>query len=121
MRVSKVMIVDDDVVMVKLLQTLLELDGFDISIANRGADVLGQARSVQPDIFLIDFHLTDMDGTEIVKQLRGDADFADKPIIVASGLDVEDDVIKAGATAFLIKPFEPSDLPGLFNQLISGA
>lgn len=117
---SKVLIVDDDITIVKLLKTLLELDGFDVYSASRGMDVMGQARKIQPDIFLIDFHLSDMDGTEIVQSLRADAEFAEKPIVVASGLDVEDEVIKAGATAFLVKPFEPSDLPVLFNQLISG-
>ncbi|MDZ4766248.1 MAG: response regulator [Chloroflexota bacterium] len=119
--VFKVLIVDDDVTIVKLLRTLLELDGFEVFSALRGGDVMTQANQCQPDIFLIDFHLTDMDGTEVVQRLRADATFAEKPIVVASGLDVEDEVIKAGATAFLVKPFEPSELPILFNQLISGA
>lgn len=117
---SKVLIVDDDVTIVKLLRTLLELDGFEVYSAARGGEVMNQANQCQPDIFLIDYHLTDMDGTEVVERLRADPIFRDKPIVVASGLDVEDEVIKAGATAFMVKPFEPSDLPILFNQLISG-
>lgn len=116
---SKVMIVDDDRTTVKLLQTLLELDGFEISVAPRGADVLPLARQVHPDVFLMDYHLSDMDGVEVVRTLRADPMFANIPIIMASGLDVEEEAMKAGATTFLVKPFEPDALPGLFNSLIN--
>jgi DNA-binding response OmpR family regulator len=118
--VPKVLIVDDDRVTVKLLQTLLELDGFDVSTAPRGADVLPTARQSQPDVILMDYHLSDVDGVEVVRQLRAEADFARIPIVMASGLDVEEEAISAGATTFLVKPFEPDELPRLFNKLIEG-
>ncbi len=118
---SKVMIVDDDRTTVKLLQTLLELDGFEVSSAARGMDVLTLANRVQPDIFLMDYHLSDMDGVEVIKTLRQTSEFARTPIIMTSGLDVEDEALAAGASMFLVKPFEPGELPGLFNQLIGQA
>lgn len=119
---AKILIVDDDRTTVKLLQTLLELDGYEVGVAPRGADVLPTALEFQPDIFLMDYHLSDIDGVEIVRDLRGGAGggaFVKTPIVVASGLDVEDEVIEAGANAFLVKPFEPEDLPPLFNRLIA--
>jgi DNA-binding response OmpR family regulator len=116
---AKVMIVDDDKTTVKLLRTLLELDGFDVSIVALGAEVLHQARKVRPDLFLIDFHLADIDGVEVINSLRADASFASSPIVMASGLDVETEALKAGATTFLVKPFEPDTLSVLFNQLIA--
>lgn len=112
------MIVDDDHTTVKLLQTLLELDGYDVSVANRGGDVVELAHQVHPDIFLMDYHLTDMDGVDILRELRAGGPFANTPIIMTSGLDVEEEVMAAGASAFLVKPFEPDELPGLFNSLI---
>ncbi len=112
------MIVDDDRNTVKLLQTLLELDGFDVAIAPRGADVIPVAEEALPDIFLMDYHLADMDGVDIIRELRVHETFANTPIVMTSGLDVEDEAREAGATTFLIKPFEPGDLPGLFNSLI---
>lgn len=114
----KVMIVDDDRTTVKLLQTLLELDGFEVSIAGRGGEVMDLANQVQPDIFLMDYHLTDIDGVEILRELRASDTFANTPIVMTSGLDVKEEVIEAGANEFLVKPFEPEDLPGLFNRLI---
>lgn len=117
---SKVMIVDDDRTTVKLLQTLLELDGFEVQVVGRGADVLPQAQVFMPDIFLMDYHLADADGVEIIRQLRASEQFASTPIIMTSGLDVEDEALSAGASTFLIKPFEPEELPGLFSRLIAG-
>lgn len=118
---TKIMIVDDDQTTVTLLQTLLELDGYDVSVARRGADVIAAAEKNQPDLFLMDYHLSDMDSVDVLRDLRAHALFSSTPVVIASGLNVEDEVLEAGANRFLIKPFEPSDLPGLFNELIAGA
>ena len=115
----KVMIVDDDQTTVMLLQTLLELDGFDVTSVANGGDVVEAADKEKPDIFLMDYHLADMDGVEVLRDLRAGGPFANTPIVMASGLDVEDEVMKAGANAFLVKPFEPDELPKLFNKLLN--
>jgi DNA-binding response OmpR family regulator len=117
---TKVMIVDDDRTTVKLLQTLLELDNFEVHVAGRGMDVMPLAEKVKPDIFLMDYHLSDMHGVEILRLLRATPEFASTPVVVASGMDVSEEVLEAGANFFLIKPFEPDDLPPLFNRLIQG-
>ena len=115
---AKIMIVDDDRTTVRLLKTLLEMDGFEIAVAGRGMDVMPLAEEFLPDLFLMDYHLSDSDGVEIVRQLRQMDRFAATPIVMTSGLDVEEEALSAGATTFLVKPFEPEDLPGLFNNLI---
>jgi len=116
--VHKVLIVDDDRTTVKLLQTLLELDGFDVSAVGSGGEVIDAANAFQPDIFLMDYHLSDMDGVDILREMRAGGPFEATPIVMTSGLDVEDEVMEAGASAFLVKPFEPDALPVLFNKLI---
>jgi DNA-binding response OmpR family regulator len=113
------MIVDDDRNTVKLLQTLLELDGFEIIVAPRGGDVLPIAQEKKPDLFLMDYHLADMDGVDVVRELRASDTFASTPIVVASGLDVGEEVLEAGANHFMVKPFEPGDLAPLFNKLLA--
>lgn len=114
----RVMIVDDDRTTVTLLETLLQLDGFEVSLVGRGGDVLDAARRDNPDIFLIDFHLSDMNGPDVVHALRADAAFAAKPIVIASGMNVEDEAKAAGATMFLIKPLEPSTLADTLYGLL---
>ena len=117
---ANIMIVDDDSVTVKLLQTLLELEGFDVIPIRRGADVVPAVLQQNPDAILMDYHLQDMDGVEIVRDLRGRDEYASLPIIVTSGLNVETEAMEAGASLFLVKPFEPDELPRLFNQFIEG-
>ncbi len=114
----KILIVDDDRTTVKLLQTLLEIDGFEVWTASRGEKALETARETAPDVFLVDYHLADMQGVELVATLRSDPAFARTPIVMASGLDVEEHALKAGADRFLFKPFEPGQLADLFNRLI---
>jgi DNA-binding response OmpR family regulator len=63
--------------------------------------------------------LSDIDGVEVLRDLRAGTMFRQTPIVMTSGLDVEDEVMAAGADAFLVKPFEPDELPGLFNRLIA--
>ena len=114
------MIVDDDRTTVKLLQTLLELDGYQVAVVGRGADVVPLAQQTAPDIFLMDYHLSDMDGVEVIRELRALSQFASTPIVMTSGLDVKDEALRAGANVFLVKPFEPDQLPSLFDALIAG-
>ena len=114
------MIVDDDQTTVDLLKTLLELDDFQVLVVMRGSDVIAKAEATQPDLFMVDYNLTDMTGLDVLTTLRNHAAFADTPVIIASGMDVEDEVMAAGADRFIVKPFEPSELPELFNRLIAG-
>ena len=114
----KILIVDDDRTTVKLLQTLLEMDGFEVFVSPRGQDALSVAYDVHPEIFLVDYHLTDMEGIELVVALRDTDEFCNTPIVVASGLDKEDVALEAGANLFLVKPFEPNELATTFYNLI---
>ncbi len=114
----KILIVDDDRTTVKLLQTLLEMDGFEVFVSGRGQTALELAHQSVPDIFLVDYHLADMEGVDLVSRIRSEPVFAKTPIVVASGMNVETEALKAGANKFLVKPFEPSKLADLFIGLI---
>lgn len=114
---SKVMIVDDDRTTVSLLQTLLELDGFEVVIVSMGKDVIPTAEADPPDIILMDYHLTDTEGVRVLRKIRQHESLSNMPVVMASGMDVTDEVMAAGANEFLVKPFEPSALPEIFNRL----
>lgn len=119
--VPKVLIVDDDRTTVRLLQTLLELEGFEVIVAPHGADVVPLAKQDIPDLFLMDYHLHDMTGVQLVADLRQYSEFQQTPIVIASGMNVEKEARAAGASAFLMKPFDPGLLQRLFHRLIAGA
>lgn len=116
---STILIVDDDRTTVRLLQTLLEMDGFRVCTAQRGADVPGTIADQRPDLLLMDYRLIDMDGIEVIRRLRAEPATEKLPVVIASGMDVEVEAKEAGATAFLIKPFEPDALADLFRRLLN--
>jgi DNA-binding response OmpR family regulator len=97
---------------------LLELDGFEVKVVAYGRQALDQAASFMPDIFLVDYHLADIEGVDVVYQLRDSDLFANTPIVMASGRDVEQEALIAGADLFRIKPYDPGELVDRFFELI---
>jgi CheY-like chemotaxis protein len=106
----KVMIVDDDRTMVSLLKILLEMDGFEVVNVTHGRDFLPNVREEKPDIVLLDVFLTNMDGKELVAEVRRSEDLSDLKVIMTSGMDLADQCAQAGADAFLLKPYTPEQL-----------
>lgn len=115
----KVMIVDDEQTTARSLQFLLELDDFEVLVAPSGESAIVMAKESIPDAFLVDFHLLDGEGTDFVRQLRGRPEFLTSPIIMASGLDREEEAIASGANRFLIKPFEYDMLLDELKKLLA--
>ncbi|MBI3241731.1 MAG: response regulator [Chloroflexi bacterium] len=114
----KILIVDDDRSMVKLLTTLLQLDGFQVIHEARGAEVLGIIRAQRPDAVLMDVHLSDADGIDLLRQVRADAAIGGTPIIIASGEDVRYQCEEAGANGFILKPYSPDQLTEALKKAI---
>jgi CheY-like chemotaxis protein len=106
----KVMIVDDDRTMVSLLKILLEMDGFEVVNVTHGRDFLPNVREEKPDIVLLDVFLTNMDGKELVAEVRESQDLSDLKVVMTSGMDLAEQCAKAGADAFLLKPYTPEQL-----------
>ncbi len=117
-KLPKVMIVDDDRNSTSLLKTLLEMDGFEVMVIPRGLEAMPKAQEFSPDVFLVDYHLNDISGVEVVYQLRSSEDFTDTPIVMASGRDVGQEATEAGANMFLVKPYDPGQLSEQLMRLI---
>ncbi len=114
------MIVDDDRNSTALLKTLLEMDGFEVTVVLRGSETMTKALEFTPDVFLIDFHLHDtITGVELVTKLRSSTEFASTPIVMASGRDVGKEAQAAGANMFLVKPYDPGKLAEQLMGLIN--
>lgn len=115
---ARIMLVDDEKTMTSLLKTLLELDGFEVSVVARGMDVIPTAEKTPPDLIMMDYHLADVNGVQVLNALRKHPTFHQLPVVIASGMNMEKEALSAGANAFILKPFEPSDLPVLFHKFI---
>jgi CheY-like chemotaxis protein len=112
----KVMIVDDDRTMVSLLKILLEMDGFEVVNVIHGRDFLPTVREEKPDVVLLDVFLTNMDGKELVAEVRRSDDISDLKVIMTSGMDLAEQCSEAGADAFLLKPYTPEQLMQVLQE-----
>lgn len=81
---NKVMLIDDDVFMTRLFSTLLQSDGFQVTIVNKGEEAFKQIKSVKPDVVVLDLHMPGVNGVEVFKRIRGSAELKDLPVIVYS-------------------------------------
>ena len=105
-----ILIIDDEVQIRRLLEITLSANGYKISEASTGKEGLALAASVQPVLIILDLGLPDTDGLEIIKKLR---EWYQKPVIILSVRNSEDDIIKAldlGANDYLTKPFRTGEL-----------
>jgi len=118
---KKVLIVDDDPEVVKVMGMMLNLRGFDVVEALCGMKGCLLARRERPDIILLDIMMPDIDGFEVCRRLRLDSDTHDIPVIFVSaktGQDHIDRGLSLGAQGYIKKPFELNDLLREINKLV---
>ena len=119
MQKTKVFIIEDDPTMVGLLQTLLNLEGFLTESYQTKTHklVTSQIIDYQPDMIFLDVHLRDLDGLELIQELKKDANLLSIPVVMTSGTDYRDICLKMGASNFILKPYMPDDLITIFKSL----
>ena len=110
---TKILIADDSVSIRQLGAFTLKSGGYDCTEAEDGAKALAACQSTDFDIVITDLNMPNMDGIELVKNLRADSNYAGTPILV---LTTETDADKkaegreAGVTGWIVKPFNPDSL-----------
>jgi CheY-like chemotaxis protein len=119
-----VLLVDDDKYQQKLLRHLLREAGYDLMSALTGTEALTVMRSRRPDLILMDVQLPDIDGIALTHRIRGTARFARIPIVMITGHSDKSVVVKsiqAGASGFLVKPFNKDHLLDKISANLRGA
>ncbi len=110
---QKILIVDDQQDVLRLLSKRLEKNGFTTIVSSKGLDCLDLAREHNPDAILLDIMMPDIDGLEVCKTLRNDPKTSAIPIILISGRILPQDVragFDAGASDYIKKPIEQIEL-----------
>ncbi len=113
---KKILIIDDDPVVVKYLQTLLSDNGYDTCTASSSTEGLEVVRREKPDMITLDLQMPGEWGPRFYRKLRKDKQLKGTPIIVISGID-GDHAVK-DAVAFVAKPFDPEKLLGIIKKAI---
>jgi DNA-binding response OmpR family regulator len=113
---AKILLAEDDITMVSLLKTLLKMEGFEVSALKTGANVPAAVQLEEPDILFLDVHFGNQNGVEIIQAIRRNSKSSNLRVVMTSGMNMQEECLRAGANAFLLKPFSPDDLIRLMKQ-----
>ena len=107
---TKILLAEDDATMISLLKTLLKMEGFDtVPLADR-ENVIEAIYREQPDVILLDVHLTQGNGVQLLREIRLDHRLDNTLVIMQSGMNLAEECRAAGANEFLLKPYMPDAL-----------
>jgi DNA-binding response OmpR family regulator len=120
---TKILVVDDDTEITKLLGTFLSSEGYDVAVSSNGASALSAASSLEPDLVILDIVLGSEDGREVLRELRL---ISDVPTIFLTGRGLETERIaglKMGADDYIVKPFSLGEVSARIESVLrrSGA
>ena len=117
---STIVVVDDDRTFRRLLQTVLEMEGYEAVIESCASGVACLVRELNPDLVLMDVHVGDGNSLEALRELKADVALQDVPVLMTSGADHAAECLEAGANKFILKPFRPSELLAAIAGLTIG-
>ena len=108
MAMKKLLIIEDDHSLASVVEYNFSNSGYDVFCARDGQDGINQARSIMPDIILLDLMIPVIDGIEVCRQLRAESTTQETPIIMVTAKSEEVDQLigfSVGADDYVIKPF----------------
>ncbi|HEY9052780.1 MAG TPA: response regulator [Gammaproteobacteria bacterium] len=114
----KALVVDDDENILMIAEKLLTKNHIDVITANNGMQALDALNNQKFDIILLDLMMPEMNGFEVLNQLKGNLTYTNTPIIVVSSVTDKESIVEAlnnGATDFVIKPFNHDELLARIN------
>ena len=122
MDAKRVLVVDDDADLAKMLKIRIEAEGYEFMSAADGVDMLGILKIKKPDVILLDIMLPAMDGYSALREMRKNEEYADIPVIILSAKEkkkVGDLFILEKIAFFVEKPFETKELMEKIREAIS--
>jgi DNA-binding response OmpR family regulator len=113
MNPKKILVVDDEVDLVKTVSFSLEAEGYTVLVSYNGEDALNQARKENPDLILLDIMLPKLDGYKVCRLLKFDERYKHIPVLMLTAKTQEKDKIvgmETGADEYIAKPFDMDEL-----------
>ena len=118
---GKILVVDDEPHIVKLLQVRLEKNGYSVVVAYDGQEALDMTYQEDPDLIILDIMLPKIDGYNVCKTLRSVDKFKATPIVMLTGRTLTQDIkmgMDLGAVSYVQKPYKPNVLLAIIQGLI---
>ncbi|MBE7560011.1 response regulator [bacterium] len=118
---ERVLVVDDERHIVKILEFNLKKRGYQVECAGNGREALEKVAAFQPGLVLLDWMMPEMDGLETCRRLRDNPDTRAIPIIMltAKGQEIDREKgVSGGVTHYVTKPFSPKELLQLVEKTL---
>jgi twitching motility two-component system response regulator PilH len=118
---ANILIVDDSPTEIHVLTTILEKNGFSVSVANNGEEGVDKSKAEKPDLILMDVVMPGMNGFQAARQISTDPETNTIPIIIVSTKDQETDKmwgLRQGAKDYVTKPAQEKELISKINSLL---
>lgn len=120
-----ILIIDDSATMLMSVKSTLEMNGFKVETARDGIQAISKLKAgVKPDLIITDINMPNMDGLDLIKNVRALPGFKFTPILTLtteSQAAKRDAAKKLGATGWLVKPVSGPDLVKVIKQVLPGA
>ncbi|MFV1956976.1 MAG: response regulator transcription factor [bacterium] len=118
----KLLIVEDNIVILTMQKQIFEMEGYDITTAQEGMDALKKVHQERPDIVLLDVNIPGMNGFELCRQIKEDPALSDTIVVMISAVYYSDEDAKKGmamgADAYFTKPYENEVLQNKIKELL---
>ena len=124
MRQQRIVVADDDPIVVRFLSALFRDEGFDVRTAEDGEKALQVIREFNPDLVILDLVMPYHDGFEVCQKLRARTETRCTPVIILSMKEKEQDALRAfevGADDYIRKPFNALELVARARKMMSTA
>jgi DNA-binding response OmpR family regulator len=120
----KILIADDEMIMLKIIELRLKKDGHQVIVTTNGQEALEKITQEDPDMIIADIMMPFTSGLEIVSVIKQDKQRRNVPIIILSSMGQENVVLEAfnlGADDYITKPFSPNELSMRVKRLAPAA
>jgi CheY-like chemotaxis protein len=121
---SKILIVEDDPLILRLYQQAFAFERYEVSIATNGLEALERARLFKPDVILLDIMMPKMNGLETLDKLKADEQTKTIPVVILTNLADNDNVrmaLEKGAVKYIIKSeHDPKEIVDMVKEILAG-
>ncbi|MGH2788225.1 MAG: response regulator transcription factor [Actinomycetota bacterium] len=118
---KRVLVCDDDPVILRLLQVNLELEGYDVVTGRNGEDAVRLAAENTPDLVILDIMMPRLDGYQACAEIKSAEATKDVPVVFLSAKAQQSDIDRGkeyGVSEYMTKPFDPNELLSVVDRLL---
>ncbi|MBI5126891.1 response regulator [Candidatus Roizmanbacteria bacterium] len=120
----KILIIEDDPLMIRLYQKVFTFEGYTVEVAGNGEEGLEKVKSFSPNVVLLDIMMPKMNGLQVLEKLKANDDTKKIPVIMLTNLAGSQDAETAlakGAVKYIVKSeYEPKDVVKMVKEIIAG-